>query len=157
MLCFSMKSPRHSATWSNSWNRADVESEKVSQGWKDSVCVFSVLTYSCSTSVHDVFWCVIDLTLHLNGLFLLVAHSDAEDPEVTAAQIQRNEVALLCQTDNVGRREREREVDECNFRSKAKGCWHSLKNTSNCNSSSRLLIKLFIPHHGNLPEISQWF
>lgn len=70
--------------------------------------MFSVLTYSCSTSVHDVFWCVIDLTLHLNGLFLLVAHSDAEDPEVTAAQIQRNEVALLCQTDNVGRRERER-------------------------------------------------
>lgn len=46
--------------------------------------------------MNDVLWCVIDLTLHLNGLFLLMAYFDAEDPEVTASQIQRDEVSFLC-------------------------------------------------------------
>ena len=53
--------------------------------------------------MNDVFWCVVDLTLHLNGLFLLMAHFDAEDPEVTASQIQRNEVSLLCRDRKGGR------------------------------------------------------
>lgn len=43
-----------------------------------------------------VLWCVIDLTLHLNSLFLLMADSDTQDPEVTASQIQCNEVSFLC-------------------------------------------------------------
>lgn len=37
--------------------------------------------------MNDVLRCVIDLTLHLNRLFLLMAHFDTEDPEVTASQI----------------------------------------------------------------------
>ena len=61
------------------------------------MCVCILLeTHSCSSAVNDVLRRVIDLTLHLNGLFLLVAHFDTKDPEVTASQIQSNEVSLLC-------------------------------------------------------------
>lgn len=66
--------------------------------------------------MNDVLWRVVDLTLHLNGLFLLMAHFDAEDPEVTASQIQRDEVSLLCRERKGGRtgggqRERGRNVN----------------------------------------------
>lgn len=46
--------------------------------------------------MNDVLRRVVDFTLHLNSLLLLVAHSDVEDPEVTASQIQCNEVSLFC-------------------------------------------------------------
>lgn len=46
--------------------------------------------------MNDVFWRVINLTLHLNRLLLLLAHSDVENPEITASQIQRNEIPLFC-------------------------------------------------------------
>lgn len=57
---------------------------------------FTQQTYSGPTAVNNVLWCVVDLTLHLNGLLLFVAHSDAEDPEVATSQIQCDEVSLLC-------------------------------------------------------------
>lgn len=43
----------------------------------------------------DVLWCVVDLTLHLNGLFLLMAHFHTKNPEVTAPQVQSDEVTFL--------------------------------------------------------------
>lgn len=69
-------------------------------------CLYSSVwlykTYRRSTAVHDILWRVIDLALHLHGLFLLVAHSDTEDPEVTASQIQSDEVSLLYSDRKVG-------------------------------------------------------
>lgn len=46
-------------------------------------------------AVDDVLRRVVDLTLHLDGLLLLVAHFDPEDPEVAASQIQSDEVSLF--------------------------------------------------------------
>lgn len=46
--------------------------------------------------MNNVLWRVVDFTLHLNSLFLLVAHFDTEDPEVTASQVKCNEVSFLC-------------------------------------------------------------
>lgn len=45
--------------------------------------------------MNDILRCVVDLTLHLDGLLLLVADFDTEDPEVAASQIQSNEVSLF--------------------------------------------------------------
>lgn len=43
----------------------------------------------------DVLWRVVDLTLHLNGLLLLVAHPHVQDPEVTSSHIQCDKVPLF--------------------------------------------------------------
>lgn len=59
--------------------------------------------YPGPTAVYYVLWCVVALTLHLNRLFLLVAHSDVEDPEVAASQVQRNEISFLCSDRKSGR------------------------------------------------------
>lgn len=97
MLCFSMKSPRHSATWSNSWSGR----ERLSQGDLTTLCQNLCLclkkktTYSRPAAVDDVLWRVVDLTLHLNGLLLLVAHPHVQDPEVTSSQIQCDKVPLF--------------------------------------------------------------
>ena len=56
--------------------------------------------------MNDVLWCVVDFTLHLNCLLLLVAHFDAEDPEVAASQVQRDEVTFLCGDGKTTERER---------------------------------------------------
>lgn len=52
-------------------------------------------TYFGAGAVNDVLRRVVDLTLHLDGLLLLVAHFDSEYPEVAASQIQSNEVSLF--------------------------------------------------------------
>lgn len=45
--------------------------------------------------MNNVLWRVVDLTLHLDSLFLLVAHFDTEDPEVAASQIQSDKISLF--------------------------------------------------------------
>lgn len=91
-----MKSPRHSATWSNSWNsseKAEADLNVRLNGARASG--FPQQTYFCPRAMNDVLRRVVDLTLHLDGLLLLVAHFDTEDPEVAASQIQSNEVSLF--------------------------------------------------------------
>lgn len=44
MLCFSMKSPRHSATWSNSWSRRERDREREWERCCDDVWVSQVGT-----------------------------------------------------------------------------------------------------------------
>lgn len=45
--------------------------------------------------MNDVLWRVVNLTLHLDGLFLLVAYFNTEDPEVAATQIQSDKISLF--------------------------------------------------------------
>lgn len=97
MLCFSMKSPRHSATWSNSWSRRERERDVVIKSHRTSLRSLSLgaSAYSRAAAVDDVLRSVVNLTLHLHRLLLLMAHAHVEDPEVTSSQIQSNEVSLF--------------------------------------------------------------
>lgn len=72
------------------------KAEAVSRSARRGSCVWvSASTYFCAGAVNDVLRRVVDLTLHLDGLLLLVAHFDTEDPEVAASQIQSNKVPLF--------------------------------------------------------------
>lgn len=103
MSCFSMKFPRHSATWSNSWRRG---AEGQGEGKLRSCSWTLKLTHSCPAAVQDFVRRVVDLTLHLNGLLIPVAHFDTEDPERTASQIQSDEIPFLCRFRDDGKRRR---------------------------------------------------
>lgn len=73
-----------------------LEQEQRAKSCQPGLCFWiAASTYFYPSAVNDVLWRVIDLTLHLDGLLLLMAHFDTEDPEVAASQIQSDKVSFF--------------------------------------------------------------
>lgn len=53
-------------------------------------------THLASTAVHDVLRGVVNLGLHMNGLFLLMIHLHQQNSKGRPAKIQGNEISLFC-------------------------------------------------------------